>query len=344
MMNKEYTRRLEKIEDVLHAALPEKPGAAWSDEVFSTLPDGVAAEYVTQLTGPCRTLLSRGGKRWRPLLLVLSCELAGSAPETAYPLVPAVEFTHTASLIHDDIEDRAEERRGGACAHLLYGEDTAINAASWLYFHAQTCIAAYEAAPGLKLRLFSVLNRELRRLHLGQAMDIMWHRNHGFIPSRKQYESMVRLKTGTLSCLAAEIGMTAGGSEKDEIHAMRGIAADIGAAFQIIDDVKNLTAGNPGKQRGDDIVEGKKSLPVVMHYEAGGEDVRPLFERASAEGARSPAVEDAITLLERSGAVARAADYGKTLAETSIRAIRTRWNGNAAAELIAGLFESMLFI
>ncbi len=342
MMNIEYKRRLEKIESVLRGALPEKPDKTWAKEVFSTLPDGVDTDHLNQLTEPCRNLLLRGGKRWRPLLLVLSCELAGSDPETAYPLVPAVEFTHTASLIHDDIEDNGEERRGDKCIHLLYGEDAAINSASWLYFHAQSCIAAYEAAPGLKLRLFSILNRELRRLHLGQSMDIMWHRNHNFIPSRKQYEAMVRLKTGTLSSLAAEIGMAAGGAEDDSISSMGKAAAEIGAAFQILDDVKNLTEGNPGKNRGDDIVEGKKSLPVVIHEERGGKNLRPLFEKAGVEGINSPAVEQAISLLKESGAVQQASEYGKNLAENCIKTIRKRWNGNSAADLIAGLFEAML--
>ncbi len=342
MMTIEYKRRLEKIENVLQAALPENPDKTWTKGVFSVLPEGTDTEHIKQLLTPCRDLLLRGGKRWRPLLLVLSCETAGSDPETAYPLVPAVEFTHTASLIHDDIEDKAEDRRGGRCIHLLYGEDTAINAASWLYFHAQSCIAGYEAAPGLKLRLFSILNRELRRLHLGQAMDIMWHRNHDFIPSRKQYEAMVRLKTGTLASLAAGIGMAAGGAEEDDVSSMGKIAADIGAAFQILDDVKNLTEGNPGKNRGDDIVEGKKSLPVVIHEERGGKNLRPLFEKAGKEGITSPAVEEAISLLEESGAVQQASEYGKTLAETCIKTIRSRWNGNPAAELTAGLFESML--
>lgn len=342
MIGIEYKRRLEKIEEVLCKALPEQPDSDWMRSVFSVLPEGADPAYAARLLEPCRNLLLLGGKRWRPLLLVLSCELAGSAPEAAYPLVPAVEFAHTASLIHDDIEDCAEERRGKPCAHLAYGTDTAINSASWLYFHAQTCIAAYEAAPGLKLRLFSILNRELRRLHLGQAMDIQWHRDHSFIPSREQYECMVRLKTGTLACLAAETGSAAGGAEEEEIRWLGKIASDAGAAFQILDDVKNLTQGNPGKQRGDDIVEGKKSLPVVLHEERGGEDLRPLFEQARKEGIRSPAVEQAIAALERSGAIRQAAEYGNAMAEACITETQKRWNGNPAAGLIAGLFRTML--
>lgn len=341
-MNIEHKRRLEKIEEVLKAALPEHAEESWIRETFSSLPDGIEAASAAALIEPCRKLLLLGGKRWRPLLLVLSCELAGSPPEAAYPLVPAVEFSHTASLIHDDIEDSSVERRGAPCAHISYGVDAAINSAAWLYFHAQTCIAKYEAAPGLKARLFSILNRELRRLHLGQAMDIQWHRDAGFIPSRRQYEGMIRLKTGTLASLAAEIGSVAGGAEEEEIKTLKQIASDAGAAFQILDDVKNLTAGNPGKRRGDDIAEGKKSLPVVIHEEAGGENLRPLFEEAKKDGINSPAIEKAIKALERSGAVRMAEEYGRRLAETCIGNVKSRWKGNPAAEQIAELFSSLL--
>ena len=340
-MSIEYKKHLEKIEEALNAALPSRPDVAWLKETFGALPDGAAANAAA-LIEPCRALLLRGGKRWRPLLLALSCELAGSPAEAAYPLAPAVELSHTASLIHDDIEDSAMERRGAPCAHIAYGVDSALNAASWLYFNAQSCIARYEAAPGLKARLFAMLNRELSRLHLGQAMDISWHRNAGFVPSRGEYEAMIRLKTGTLASLAAEMGCVAGGAEEEEATALRQIAQDAGAAFQILDDVKNLTTGNPGKKRGDDIVEGKKSLPVVIHAEAGGESLTALFEEARMSGIGSPAVEEAIAALEGSGAIREAEEYGKGLAAACIESVKSRWNGNPAAGQIADLFSSLL--
>ncbi len=341
-MNIEHKRRLEKIEDELKAALPERAGDAWLSEAFSGLPEGVTGENALALIEPCRRLLMLGGKRWRPLLLVLACELAGSSPEAAYPIAPAVELLHTASLIHDDIEDSSLERRGKPCAHVVYGIDAAINSASWLYFHAQTCVASYNADVNLKLSLFSIINRDIRRLHLGQAMDIQWHREPAFIPSRKQYEAMIRLKTGTLASLAAELGSVAGGAKEDETIALTKLACEAGAAFQILDDVKNLIKGNPGKKRGDDIVEGKKSLPVVIHHEMGGENLNALFEKAKKEGIDSPAVEEAITALESSGALTKAEEYGKQLGASCIEGVKARWHGNHAAEQIIELFATLL--
>jgi octaprenyl-diphosphate synthase len=343
-MNIEYTRRLEKIEAVLAAWLPRSIGADWMSDSFSSLPAAVRSGHIVPLAEPCLDLLSRGGKRWRPLLAVLACELAGGV-DRAYALTPIVEFAHTASLIHDDIEDGAEERRGKPACHLIYGVDTAINAASWLYFQAQSVIDAYPSSDSVKLELYRTASRELRRLHLGQAMDIKWHRDPSLVPVRSEYEAMVTLKTGTLSRLAGIIGMIAGGADRSVAESFGELSAQVGVGFQILDDVRNLTTGNPGKKRGDDIVEGKKSLPVIMHLERRPSDLAVLsgaFSQAKEEGFSSPAVEKAISLLQSSGSIESAREYGVQLIERSSLTLRGRYPGQAAADLIAGLFETML--
>ncbi|MBP5792753.1 MAG: polyprenyl synthetase family protein, partial [Spirochaetaceae bacterium] len=142
-MNK-YTQRLEKIEVVLNKNLPELFDKALKERLFLNLPDAVTAEHIKPLLEPCRELLLLGGKRWRPLLLVLCAELfadkSSAEMQAAYEAVPLDEFVHTASLIHDDIEDSADMRRGKPSAYLTYGLDTALNAGSWLYFTAFAAI------------------------------------------------------------------------------------------------------------------------------------------------------------------------------------------------------------
>ncbi len=343
-MNIEYTRRLEKIESVLNARLPHPVDPAWIAESFSSLPDAIRPVHFSPLVEPCKDLMSRGGKRWRPLLMTLACELAGGG-DRAYPLVPLVEFPHTASLIHDDIEDGADERRGGAAIHIVWGEDTAINGASWLYFQALSIIDSFPSSDALKLSLYRTVSRELRRLHLGQAMDIHWHRNPSLIPSRSEYEAMVSMKTGTLSRLAGEIGMLAGGAGDEAAVEFGNIAARIGVGFQIVDDVRNLTTGNPGKRRGDDVVEGKKSLPVLLHLERNPGDLSALtalFEAARAGGVSDPSVERCIGLLESSGAIEAARAHGIDLIERSSAHFVSRYPGSPVAPLIQGLFAEML--
>ena len=344
-MNSEFKLILENIEKALSKALPESSASnGWTPASFGLLPQGAASEYIDKLIEPNHALISLGGKRWRPLLLILCSKMAAqksSSPalteEQTYSITPLVEFVHTASLIHDDIEDNADLRRGKPSAHITYGLDTALNAGSWLYFEAPVCINQLQTSDALKLELYKTYTNELRRLHLGQAMDIFWHRNPDLFPAENEYLAMVKCKTGTLASLAAKLGCLAGGLSSAEAENFGGIAADIGIGFQIIDDVINLTSGNPGKKRGDDIVEGKKSLPVLIHSElcpGDKEKISRLMKTASIEGIDSPAVEECIRLLESSGCIQKAAERGRKLIEES--------SARFDSPLITELFTSMI--
>ena len=345
-MNNEFKMILEKIEASLNAALPDSCGEAdqWRKYSFGSLPAGAKPVYIDKLIEPNKRLVSLGGKRWRPLLLMLCykmCAEKSASPalteDQAYAITPLVEFVHTASLIHDDIEDSADLRRGQPAAHISYGLDTALNAASWLYFEAPVCINQLDASKELKLQLYETYTQELRRLHLGQAMDIFWHRNPDFFPEEEEYLAMVKNKTGRLASLAAKLGCIAGGLSLEEAEKKGSIAADIGIGFQIIDDVINLTSGNPGKERGDDIVEGKKSLPVLIHAKLCPQDKEKLsayMKTAAAEGIHSPAVENCIALLNRSGCIQKAAEEGRSLIEASCSKFQS--------QQIQELFTSMI--
>jgi octaprenyl-diphosphate synthase len=352
-MDSPYTRRLEKIEAVLNAQLPEAPALPWVRVHFPGLPGTVPPELVKSLTLPGWDLLSRGGKRWRPLLTTLICESLGGG-DGALPLVPLVELPHNASLIHDDIEDNSDERRGKPAVHILYGTDTAINAGSFLYFLPLTCIDAWDAPPELKNGVYRLWGEHMRRLHLGQAMDISWHRDQrtsgpASLPGLEEYDLMCRLKTGCLARFAAILGVygaaAAGGIEAGEIDRWAGTlgeaAEKLGVGFQILDDVKNLTTGNPGKKRGDDIVEGKKSLPVLLYLHGkkdAGEVVRRCFQAARVSGVGAPEVEELIACLDASGSLGEARKRGLAL----IGEAREAFSGElGSGTLLAGLIDSI---
>ena len=342
-MNKEFEHRLEKIEAAVKAALPLNFDADWQTCSFDELPSAVSASYIQKLIEPNYSLINLGGKRWRPLLLILCYEMAIKeykpllSENQAYSVVPMVEFVHTASLIHDDIEDSADLRRGKPAAHITYGLDTALNSASWLYFEAPVCINRLDVPDSIKLLFYRVYTNELRRLHLGQAMDIFWHRNPDVFPSKDEYFAMVKNKTGTLATLAALTGLIAGGMPEFSARKLSGIAAEIGIGFQIIDDVINLTTGNVGKKRGDDIVEGKKSLPVLLHIQERPEDkniIAGYMNSASKDGIDSPCIEECIKLLESSGCIKKAATLGTELIRTNCEKLNS--------PLIRELFISMI--
>jgi len=331
-MNDEFKQRLAKIEGALHAAfLPDIPAAA------------VEQNPIGLLSAPCASLIAGGGKRWRPLLAILAYQLAGGSGGEIYTLAPLLEGIHTASLIHDDIEDNSELRRGKPAAHVAYGLDSALNSGSWLYFRALQSLEEYQAPASIKLDLYAAALKHIRSLHEGQALDIHWHRTAGFFPSRQDYERMIRLKTGALTALAAYTGMRAAGKTHEESEVFAALFAEVGIGFQILDDVKNISAGNVGKKRGDDIVEGKKSLPVILHIEKHPEDSAVLtayFEQAGRDGIDSPSVEKAITLLSLSDSIAEAEKQGRGAIDSVLDQLDVRY-GSAARERFEMLFDLM---
>ncbi|GMO44256.1 MAG: hypothetical protein Ta2B_24960 [Termitinemataceae bacterium] len=244
-----YDELLAKIEDILKTALPADENADWAQSVFLT-----ENTNHSQLTSSCCDLLLRGGKRWRPLLAALICESFGGG-QAVLPLSPLIEFCHNASLIHDDIEDNSDLRRGKPAIHKIYGNDTAINSGSFLYFLPLVCVDSWSAPDSFKLRLYQLWAANMRRLHLGQSMDIAWHRDRDFFPVVEQYFQMCALKTGVLAKMAVLTGAlaaeTAGADTKITMRTqiLADAAEKIGAAFQILDDVKNLTAEIAGKNR-----------------------------------------------------------------------------------------------
>jgi octaprenyl-diphosphate synthase len=158
--------------------------------------------------------------------------------------------------------------------------------------------------------VYRIWGEHIRRLHLGQAMDIAWHRDPALLPSLEEYDLMCRLKTGSLASLAAVLGVVAAAQdtkfpekESELIRNLGLFAEKLGMSFQIMDDVKNLTTGNAGKQRGDDVVEGKKSLPVLLYLRKKPERREWLgrcFAAARANGINAPQVEEVIAELSAS--------------------------------------------
>lgn len=285
--------------------------------------------------------------------MTLVCESLGGG-DAAIPLTPLVEFSHNASLIHDDIEDNSEQRRGKPAIHTIYGVDTAINSGAFLYFLSLTCIesAAAKASGAAENKecLYRLWAEHMRRLHFGQAMDINWHRNIKLVPTLEEYYIMCGLKTGSLARLAAETGAYAAKASPEAARQLGEAAEKLGIGFQILDDVKNLTTGIPGKKRGDDIIEGKKSLPILLYlhkFPAKREKVFYCFYEAKTEGFAVPEVEELIEIMTISGVIAEAEEKGRMLIEDARKifsapeqfAANADGAVNASGALLAGLID-----
>ena len=341
-----YKDRLKKIEDVLLKTMPESCSRSWINDSVGDRTADLKEETVDIFNAPGLELLNRGGKRWRPLVMVLTGEAAGGS-DLIYDLIPLVELPHNGSLIVDDIEDKSEERRGGKSVHLIYGDDLSINAGNLMYFLPTYIIDQSDISAEKKYNIYAAYSLAMRRLHFGQGMDIQWHNNHVYIPSEHEYFQMTRFKTGCLSALAAKLAMIEAGAENDSVIQVGQIWEDIGVGFQVLDDVMNLTKGNPGKLRGDDIVEGKKSLPVILHcasFEESRNEIRTFFEKAADKDEKRSreAVEAAISLFENSGSIKRAGEIGlKMLTDAKVQ-LKQLFPDRESTGLLVDIIDSFI--
>ena len=341
--------RINRIEKQLRSILPEIIDTEWINEIAGDTISDPTLEFYEEMCRPALDLLNRGGKRWRPHLLVLIAEAVGGLDKTelAYHLTPIVEFPHTGSLIIDDIEDNSDWRRGDEAVHKKYGLDISINAGNLLYYLPTVCIDSAPLHHEQKLAMYRIYAKYLRRVHFGQGLDIVWHRNPGLFPSVQEYLQMCRFKTGCLAGMSAELGAAVADGTVEQINSCGKIAEKIGVGFQIRDDVQNLDTGNPGKRRGDDIVEGKKSLPVIFHISMKPNDserIAQLFSSAREKGvdAASLEIEEAIHMISASGALRRAAETGETMLRDAINEVSTVFPASSAKDEIIQMIQNFL--
>jgi len=345
--------RIARIEDALALVLPDAVDALWLNRVAGIDCPEARPDWADAFLEPGRDLLRRGGKRWRPLVTVLTCEALGGG-RSADILAPLTEIPHNGSLIVDDIEDSSLTRRGAPAIHVVHGEDLAINMGNLMYFLPTLVLDHTDYDTATLDAIIRDWLAVMRRLHLGQGYDILWHRRTDLYPDDASYLRMCRFKTGSLSSLAARLGARGAAAthpgaasrvDEDLVEELGGAWEDLGTGFQILDDVQNLSSGIPGKDRGDDIVEGKKSLPVILHAAERPGDIPELVRlfTAAAEGAPQgdwSAVEQAIALLTESGAVERARKVGRTLLEGGRKKLEVLLPAGEGRDLMVGLVDA----
>lgn len=349
-MSFDVSQVLHLMEDALLKVLPLHPTPTWVERVGGPPRGPLSPAALEAINQPALDLLLRGGKRWRPLVMYLSYRMAGGSGDFPWELGSLVELPHNGSLIIDDIEDHGEERRGRPAVHLIYGEDMAINSGNFLYFLPTYLLDSAELTDRRYRSLVSAYLEVMRRLHFGQGLDIQWHNDHGFIPEVDAYLQMCRFKTGSLSSLAARLGVLLARDDADAALQAARVWEDIGVGFQIMDDVHNLETGNPGKMRGDDIVEGKKSLPVILHARRsgdGGARLMALFQRVR-EDRKQPhlpeLIEEAIGLMQASGSLQEARLIAVQLLEEAQAGLKSLFDDSpyraAALELVSGFLRT----
>lgn len=211
---------------------------------------------------PTEHVLQGGGKRVRAVLVMLACEAVGRDGRAALNAGIAVEILHNFTLVHDDIMDRADTRRGRATVHAKWDEGTAILVGDVMIGLAQQRLL--QDAGERCVEILNAFAQGIIDVCEGQALDREFEKRNDVSP--EEYLQMIAMKTGRLVEMAAEIGGLIGGGNADEINALRAYARNIGLAFQIQDDLLDLIADEQefGKQIGKDIIEGKRTYLVVQ--------------------------------------------------------------------------------
>ena len=214
---------------------------------------------------PTHYVLAGGGKRVRGVLTLLAADAVGGSAERVVDAGAAVETLHNFTLVHDDIMDRAETRRGRPTVHTRWDEGTAILAGDVMIGLAYEAVLRGEL--DRKLEILDALTRGIIDVCEGQALDCELAKRVSV--SLDDYLHMIAMKTARLAETAAEVGAIAGGGTPEQIDALRSYARNIGLAFQIQDDLLDITAEGDafGKRLGGDVIEGKRTYLLVRALE-----------------------------------------------------------------------------
>ncbi len=251
----------------------EKAGELILEEILQFIPDRNPSEYLYDLMSDYP---SRGGKRFRPSLVMLGCELFGGKIEDSIYTAIAYELFHNFALIHDDIEDESLMRRGKPALHQLHGTSLAVNVGDALHGLVYKALLANESilGPTKTLEVMRHFSRASSFTFEGQALDIGWV-VHDTFPSADKYQEMIFRKTAWYSSKGpCESGAIIAGADKESITNIGRFGEAIGIGFQARDDVLNLIteseneapsagSGGYGKERGGDIAEGKRTLIII---------------------------------------------------------------------------------
>ena len=262
---------------------------------------------------PLWDFLDRGGKRWRPALMLLSCQAVGGNKKQVLPFLTIPELVHNGTIVVDDVEDSSSLRRGKPALHLIHGVDVAINVGNAMYYLPMISLFENkELSSEIKEKIYRTYSLEMIRLSFGQAMDIQWH-NGGEKVTEKQYLQMCSYKTGSLARMAAKLGAIIGGASEEQTTALGEFATCIGVAFQIQDDILNINPeANWGKETGDDINEGKRTLMVIHAFSVLSPEKKIRLEQIlDSKNSSEEEIKEAILLIESADSINYAKKFVK---------------------------------
>jgi len=274
------------------------------------------------IADPIWDILDRGGKRWRPALFLLICEALGNTKDYLdFAIIP--EVIHNGTLVIDDIEDSSDIRRGKPCLHKTFGVDIAVNAGNAMYYLPLLTLMKHREDLSVELQrdVYEIYVQEMINLSMGQAIDIAWHKGTANAEelNEQDYLQMCAYKTGTLARMAAKMAATLSGANNELAEKLGQLAECVGVAFQMQDDILDLTGEEFAKNKGGiggDITEGKRSLLVIHTLQkANPTDKDRLLKILALHTTDQTLRNEAINLIKKYGAF----EHVKALAEHMLK-------------------------
>jgi octaprenyl-diphosphate synthase len=289
--------------------------AADMREVDGVIRERLASDVV-MINQIAHYIISAGGKRIRPLLVLLFANALGFGGRERFELAATVEFIHTATLLHDDVVDESALRRGRQTANALFGNAASVLVGDFVYSRAFQMMVSVN-----KMRVLEVLADATNVIAEGEVLQLM--NMHDPDLSVDDYLRVIRYKTAKLFEASARIGavLADAGTEVEESCAAYGRA--LGTAFQLVDDLLDYEGATEqlGKNVGDDLREGKPTLPLLLAMERGSPDERDLIRHAIEHGevARLP---DIVEIVRRTGALAATRQAARAEADKAAHALQ----------------------
>ena len=256
-----------------------------------------------------RHLVDSGGKRVRPSMLLLAAEAAGGEALALAPAAVSIELVHNFTLIHDDIMDNADVRRGRPAVHKIWGQSGAILAGDTLYSKAFQVLGMTAASPERILGAMNMLSRTCTAICEGQWLDMEFESKDRV--TENEYMEMIEKKTGVLYGASAGMGALLAGAPLEVVRALDEFGRLTGMGFQLQDDVIDLLTPEEvsGKRQGGDLIEGKKTL--IMIHAFANDIVVPVFSKKDASAEE---IFRSISILEGSGSI----EYARSRAEEMV--------------------------
>lgn len=270
-----------------------------------------AKSHVDMIPELANHLINSGGKRLRPMLTIAAAQMCGYEGDAHIKLATSVEFMHTATLLHDDVVDESDLRRGKKTARLIWGNQASVLVGDYLLGQAFKMMVETRSLDAL-----AILSHASSVIAEGEVLQISVSQNTS--TTEDAYMQVIDAKTAALFAAAAEVGAVVADRPREECAALASYGRNLGVAFQLVDDALDYSGKQAeiGKAVGDDFREGKITLPVVLSYRRGNEQERRFWKRTLEKGDQSDDdLAHAVQLMEKHGSIAdtqeRARHYGK---------------------------------